>query len=325
LRRPAVAAILPAAFEAGGSVTAAATARTAMGGRQAWGFVLLAFAPLCMASNILTSRLVAGEIPPVGFAFWRWAVAFVLLAPFVGRRLLAKRRDALKAWLLLVALGATGMAICATFINVALWTTTATNAGLMQAASPIMILLLAAALYGDRLTWRQAAGVALAVMGVAAIVARGRPEALVELEFAVGDLWVIGLTVSWGVYTVLLRCKPAVFDMTELFALCCLTGMLALLPFYLWEIAAVGPTPATAKSLAAIGFVGLVPSILSYLSYAGGIAIVGPARAGPFLYLLPIYAAFLAWTFLGERLAGFHAAGAALILGGVWLASARGR
>lgn len=306
-------------------MSAAAAAGEATGGRQAWGFALLAFAPLCMASNILTSRLVAGEIPPIGFAFWRWTAAFLILAPFVASRLIAKRRAALAAWPLLAALGATGMAICAAFINIAVATTTMTNAGLMQAASPIVILLLAATLYGDRIGWRQAVGVALAVIGVAAVVARGRLEALLALEATVGDLWVVALTVAWGVYTVLLRRKPAVFDMTELFALCCLTGMAALAPFYLWEIVAVGPTPATAQSVAAIAFVGFVPSILSYLSYAGGIAIVGPARAGPFLYLLPIYAALLGWALLGERLAAFHAAGAALILGGVWLASARGR
>lgn len=306
-------------------MSAAATARSGEGGRQAWGFALLAFAPLCMSSNILTSRVVAGDIPPIGFAFWRWTAAFLILAPFVLPRLIAKRRDALAAWPLLLLLGATGMAICAAFINVAVATTTMTNAGLMQAAAPIMILLFAAALYGDRIGWRQTVGIALAVLGVAAIVTRGRPGALLALDVTVGDLWVIALTVAWGVYTVLLRKKPAAFDMTELFALCCLTGMLALAPFYVWEIVAVGPTPATAQSFAAIAFVGFVPSILSYLSYAGGIAIVGPARAGPFLYLLPVYAALLGWALLGERLAAFHAAGGALILGGVWLASARGR
>jgi drug/metabolite transporter (DMT)-like permease len=306
-------------------VTAAADAPASAGGRQAWAFVLLAAAPLFMASNILVGRAVATEIPPIGLAFWRWAVAFVLLAPFVLPRLIAKRRVILAAWPLLLALGATGMAICGAFIYIALSSTTATNAGLMQAASPVVILLLAAALLGERLTWRQGAGVALAAAGVLAIVTRGRPQSLLELQVNVGDLWVIGLTIAWGFYSVLLRRKPAALDMTELFAACCVTGMLALAPFYLWEIVAVGPTPLTATSVAAIGFIGLAPSILSYLSYAGGIAILGAARAGAFLYLLPIYAATLAWAILGERLEGFHALAAALILGGVWLASARGR
>ena len=321
----AVAAILAAASIGEGRVSVAEAARGAAGGRLAWAFALLALAPLFMATNILVGRAVAHEVPPIGLAFWRWAVAFLLLAPFVLPRLIAKRRVLIAAWPLLAALGATGMAICAAFIYIALSTTTATNAGLLQAASPIVILLLAAALLGERLSWRQGAGVALAIAGVVAIVTRGQPEALLALDVTPGDLWVGGLTVAWGVYSVLLRRKPAALDMTELFAACCLTGMLALLPFYVWEIAVVGPTPATPTSLAAIGFIGLVPSILSYLSYAGGVAILGAARAGAFLYLLPIYAACLAWAFLGERLEGFHALAAVLILGGVWLASARGR
>jgi drug/metabolite transporter (DMT)-like permease len=40
-----------------------------------------------------------------------------------------------------------------------------------------------------------------------------------------------------------------------------------------------------------------------------------------FIYLLPVFAAALAWAFLGERLVAFHAVGGALILAGLYLAT----
>ena len=54
-----------------------------------------------------------------------------------------------------------------------------------------------------------------------------------------------------------------------------------------------------------------------------GVELIGANRSGPFLHLVPIYTALLAGTLLGERLAWYHAAGFALILIGVWLASVR--
>ena len=48
---------------------------------------------------------------------------------------------------------------------------------------------------------------------------------------------------------------------------------------------------------------------------------LGTARAGPILYLIPLYTAALAFVFLDERLARHHVLGAALVLPGIFLAT----
>lgn len=50
-------------------------------------------------------------------------------------------------------------------------------------------------------------------------------------------------------------------------------------------------------------------------------ATIGPNRAGVFIHLIPVFGAVLAVTFLGEELAAYHAAGAALALCGIVLTS----
>lgn len=49
--------------------------------------------------------------------------------------------------------------------------------------------------------------------------------------------------------------------------------------------------------------------------------LIGPNRAGAMLHLIALFSPVLAGFLLGERLAGYHLVGFALILAGVWLAA----
>jgi len=68
-------------------------------------------------------------------------------------------------------------------------------------------------------------------------------------------------------------------------------------------------------------YVALLPSLLSYFIYNSATAIVGPARAGQSITLMPLFGAFLAAGLLGERLQTFHFGGMALILAGIVVAA----
>ena len=76
---------------------------------QRLAYILLAIAPALFASNMLTARLVHDLVPPVGLAFWRWAVTFLLLLPLVGPQLWRQRREALTEWKDLLVLCALGL------------------------------------------------------------------------------------------------------------------------------------------------------------------------------------------------------------------------
>ena len=54
-----------------------------------------------------------------------------------------------------------------------------------------------------------------------------------------------------------------------------------------------------------------------------GVAVVGPANAGVFLYLMPVFASVLAIIFLGEELHLYHLGGITLIAFGIWQATRR--
>jgi drug/metabolite transporter (DMT)-like permease len=259
------------------------------------------------------------DIPPVAMGFWRWTLALLIVLPLVVPELWRNRRVVRRDWVKLALLGALGATLFNTMIYVGLQHTAATNGILFNSISPVLIVLVSWALLRDRLSPRQGAGIVLSFFGVVAIVARGDPALLAALRFNRGDLWLIAAMVLWAVYTLLLRWRPP-----ELSAMAFLAAMLSLslpllLPFYLWELASRGGFAVTAPAAAALAYYATLPSIVSYLFWNRGVALVGPNRAGLFTHLMPVFGALLSIIFLGERLHAYHLAGAALIFGGIWL------
>lgn len=96
-------------------------------------------------------------------------------------------------------------------------------------------------------------------------------------------------------------------------------------PAYLWEHLTVRPLQPNPPVLAAIAYVAVFPSLLSYLCFNRAVELAGANRAGQFLHLMPLFGSLLAALFLGERLQGYHFAGAALIGVGIGLANFRNK
>lgn len=284
-------------------------------------YVLLFVTPAFLGSNMLAARWVAGDVPPVALAFWRWTLTFLLLLPFVARDLFQHRNDLKCEWGGLLVLGALGMGICGAPVYIAAETTTATNIGLIYSVSPIVVALLSWMFWGELLSLRQIIGVALCFAGVLAVVLRGDPAVLMKLAFTVGDLWALFAMLGWALYSVLLKRNRSVLPVTARLAVIALGGDLVMLPFLAAETVLIGPPPLTARALGVIVFVALVPGLFSYLAYSRLVAQLGPSRTSLLLYLMPLYTALLAWLLLGERLRLYHLIGGVLILPGLFLAT----
>jgi len=286
-------------------------------------YALMAVTPALFSVNMLTARAVAGTIPPVALAFWRWLAAFVLVALVAGRPLWRARHVLAAEWRDLLVLGALGMGVCGAFVYIGAATTTAINIGLIYACSPVLIILLARALRSEAMSARQVLGVALCLAGVVTIIARGDPTALAGLRFTAGDLWIVGAAVGWAVYTLLLRHRPTRAAPQHRFAAITLAGVIVLGPFTIAEALTIGAPALDARTVGWVLLLATVPSLGAYQAYDVIQRALGPSRTGLMLYMGPIYNGALGWLLLGERLEAFHLVGAALVLPGLWLATRR--
>jgi drug/metabolite transporter (DMT)-like permease len=158
--------------------------------------------------------------------------------------------------------------------------------------------------------------------GAMTIISQGDAAILRNLSFNRGDLLVFAAVVGYAVYSVMLRKRPHVHALSLITATFWL-GMLMIFPLYLWEASMVPPLQLTSRSLLAIAYVALFPSVLSYLCYNRGVALIGANRAGLFIHLMPVFGSLMAILFLGETFAWFHGAGIVLIGTGILLATFR--
>lgn len=285
--------------------------------------ILLFIAPALFCSNMLTARLVHDVFPPVALAFWRWTLAFGLLLPFTAAALWRFRYAILKEWRDFVILGALGMGACGAFVYIGADTTSATNIGLIYAASPILIVILARVFYDEPLTLWQGSGVLLSLAGVVAIVCRGELQVLNRLDFAAGDLWIVGAMAAWAVYSIMLRHRPSALPMTPRFAAIVGGGILVLLPFTVAE-GLGGELPALEpRSFLIVGFLAVIPSLGAYQVYGLIQRSLGAGPTSLLMYLIPVYNGVLAYLLLGEQLRSYHLIGAALVLPGIYLATRR--
>ncbi len=295
--------------------------------RQSEGFALalLMVAPLLMASNPVMGRAAVEFVPPLALAFWRWLLCFIILLPLTWRSL-RRHQDVLKQHGgLILLLGALGMGVSGGFVYVGVQYTTATNASIIYAASPVMMLIIATFLDRETIQTRQIVGIVLSLIGVATIIGKGDWQALLAIEFNVGDIWVLGAATSWAFYSVLIRRLSNLVPTFTLFAAIILAGVIVLAPFYLWESATGQTMTLNGATILSLAGVVLIASLFAFTAFQKGIAVIGAARAGPFMYLMPVYGAGLAVLFLSERFELFHAIGLCLILPGVALASLKRR
>jgi drug/metabolite transporter (DMT)-like permease len=281
-------------------------------------YLVLSLAPLCWAGNIVLARGVVDLIPPAAFAFWRWSLAAVLILPFTWRRLTEDRRSLVRGWKPLLLLSVLGISSFNALLYTAVHTTTAINGALIQTSMPAVIVVLTLLLYRERVTPRQLTGIGLCIAGACLIVLRGQLRTLVTMGFATGDLLMVVAVICYGLYSALLRRRPAIHPLSFL-AATFLLGAAGLLPAYLVELSVVGGFTLTREVALSILFVALFPSIVAYFCWNKGVDRVGPTRAGLFINLIPAFASMLSTWLLGESIQIFHLAGMALIAGGMAL------
>jgi len=283
-------------------------------------YLLLVLTTLFWAGNFVLARAIHLDLQPFTLAFLRWTLALLIIAPWwLGRawRLRLVLREHLPV---LTLQGILGVGCFNTLVYFGVQHTQASNAMLMQSAVPVVILLMAALFLREPAGPRQWLGVGLSLSGVLVLVSRGSVEVLAAFDFNQGDLWIFLAMLSWSLYTLGLRWKPAALDGFTFFGFSVLVGVVALFPFMLWEQGGTAGLELTEPFVWTVIYMAIFPSILSFLFWNYGVEKLGAATAGLFIHLMPMFGLLLATIFLGERLGWYHLAGVLLIFTGLYIA-----
>jgi len=289
--------------------------------------LLLAVPPLMWAGNAVVGRLVHTLIPPLTLNFFRWILTFAILLPLAGWVL---RRDSgmWSHWRRFAVLGLLGMGCYNSLQYLALQTSTPLNVTLVASSSPLWMLAVGAVLFHARVSRVQMLGAALSMSGVCVVLGRGQWEQLMQLRLVPGDMFVLVATALWALYSWLLsqRSEPdairndwAAFVLAQVVFGLGWSGLFAGSEWTLTDARIAWGWPLAA----ALVFVAVGPSVVAYRCWNIGIQRAGPAMAGFFSNLTPLFAALMSSVFTGETPQAYHALAFALIVGGIVVSARR--
>ena len=167
-------------------------------------FSLLFIQPIFMASNLVVARGGVEYVPPISLAFWRWTLVFVILLPFTYLSLRKNYKIIKNEFKKLLFLGAMGCGVCGAFPFLAGKTTTVTNMGIIYTSSPIFIILISSFFFHEKINFTKIIGLISCLIGVFAIIIKGNFDLLINLNFTIGDLWMLAAAIGWALYSIYL-------------------------------------------------------------------------------------------------------------------------
>jgi len=266
------------------------------------------------------AKLALAHFPPYVLVALRCGLASAFLAVLLLRRGWDEFRELGWADLRTFAfLGFTGIFVSTGGSYLAIAFTTATNAVILQAASPVLVAVGARLYLKERLSTIQWAGVLCSTAGVVLVVTKGSWRAIVHLDLHPGDFILLAAQVGWSAYTIYGKRVLAIHSPVVATTAAYLLGSLMLAPMA-FIAAPFFPAPDLRSSVAwAVvayqAFLGAVAHVWWY----EGVKAVGPSRAAIFMNLQPVVGVLLAWAMLGEAIGWPEMVGGAAVLLGVGL------
>ena len=274
-------------------------------------FAALVVGALAMGASPIFVRL--ADVGPYASAFWR--VALALPALYAWTRLSESGGAPIRRFggaTILAGLAFTGDLF---FWHLSIVTTSVANATFFATTAPIWVVAFGWLILGERAAGRTLAGLALCVVGGAALLAQSlhlRPAG------ALGDLFGIATGVFFGLYFLAVKAARntssaarVTFEATAITAALLFIVALALEPTIL---------PHSARGVAAL-------MAMAWISHAGGQGLLAVALgrlpaafSSLVIFLEAIAAAGFAFLFLGEPVSLLQALGGLAILAGIYVA-----
>lgn len=279
---------------------------------------LLILACLAWGGSYAVGRFGLSEGSALWLTLWRWGpCAAVFLAYLIWTW--SDHRNVIVSTLpRLIFISALGVVIYPATLFLAVAQTTALNASLYLAATPILIALLSALIWKDRISGLRRFAIGLGLLGACVLVSRGNLSAVLNFEFDTSDIWAIISALAWAGYCVSLPLKPEGLGELPFLAALVVLGTVVLL-----ILAVLGgediPLPDAPQTAWSMIYFAIFPSVLAFLLWNWGTSQVGPATAAPYNNLVPFFGGALGILFLGEAIEGYHLVGGGLVIAGLVL------
>lgn len=255
-------------------------------------------------------------VSPPQLMIFRLSGTLLVLLPWYWMR--GAERVAPSDRLRMILSGLTGITLNQVFFFEGLSRTSPVDASIIHTLSPMMVMVFALILIGERLTWRKVAGMAIGGAGALWLVVLAGQSATVAGTLT-GNLLILLNIACYSLYLVVVKPLMARYSaltvMTHTFA----WGSLFVLPYVAGSFPSLTFSHFTTGAWLALLYVVFLTTLTAFSLTAWALQHVSATAAGYFIYLQPVIASLVAWMAYGETLTASKLSAALLVFSGVFL------
>ena len=286
-------------------------------------YLKLLLMALFWGGTFVAGRSLAGEVGPLSAAFLRFAMASVLLLCVAHKREKTMPIPRGRQLVAILLLGLTGISLYNYFFFSGLHHIEAGRAAVIIANNPIILAVLSALVFREKLTPQKIVGILLSVSGAIVVITKGHPFSLLHEGVGPGEILIAGAVVSWVAYsmigkTVMANLSPLLSVTYSVVAGTLMLVIPAGLEGVFQAMLTYGPW-----QWIALFYLAFFGTVLGFVFYYEGINTIGPTRAALFINFVPVSAVLSGFVILGEALTLSLLAGLALVSSGVYLTNAK--
>ncbi len=190
-----------------------------------------------------------------------------------------------------------GVAINQLMFFEGLMRTSPINSSIIMVATPILVLVMAGLLIGERITWAKVLGIVLGALGAVTLVVL-EPAGDGPKSSRLGDLFILINASSYAIFLVLVKPLMYRYSAVTVMAWCFLFGSLLVLPFGFNDLWLVDWAGLSIPVIVALAFVVVMVTFVAYLMNTWALRVVEPSLVGMYIYLQPLMAVLLSWAFM---------------------------
>lgn len=278
--------------------------------------LFLILANLFWAGNYVFGKYVVAEMSPVQMTFSRWLLASILLVPIAHWLEKPDWKRVWQEWKVLVLMALLGITGYNLLLYEALRFTTSMNAALINALNPALIVLFSVLFLREKMSWINSVGLLISLLGVLLVLTKGQLQQVFHTHYNLGDLLMLLAILVWTLYSILGRKLRSIPPISAT-AASVLLGLVMVLPFFL-----ASGFHFTLSKQAAMGilYIGIFPSVGSFIFWNASLRQIGASRAGIYLNLITVFTAILN-LFLGQTITALQIVGGLLVFIGVYLSN----
>ena len=276
----------------------------------------LILAMVLWASSFIALKFAFRTYDPLVVIFGRMFIASICFL-MIGRRLAQTLHYRKGDYKLILFMALCEPCLYFLFEAKAVETPTASQAGLITAMLPILVMIAAGLILKERITGRSIAGSIIAVSGVCWLTLLSSPTADAPNPLLGNFLEFLAMVCATG-YTIALKSLTERYAPFFLTAIQAFAGCLFYFPL-LFLPGTKLPTEFHLGPALAIVYLGAIITLGAYGLYNYGLKHAPANKAASYVNLIPVFSVIMGWLFLGETFTAGQTGAAVVVMAGVYL------